>query len=102
MEYQTVTEKIFAPKISDESLEELLKHLHPLSMIATRKMFQGPTRANIPLYVVTCRKSKYSERLRVRYSSYKVDTFRSVSFKMHQMQQKGTHQRELSRTDYLQ
>ena len=67
--------KIFAPEFREESLEELLKYLLPLGVVAIRKMFQDPARVNTPLYVVTFLGSRCPERLRVGYNSYKVDTY---------------------------
>ena len=45
--------KIWAPEFGNDTLQEMLKYLEPHNVVAVRKLFNNPTRAHTPLFVLT-------------------------------------------------
>jgi len=67
--------KIYAPEFLDSSLEEILSYLKPEGVIGIRKLLNDPRKVKVPLYVLSFIGNKCPDRLKTRYSYYKVDPF---------------------------
>lgn len=66
--------KIFAPQLSEETLEEILEILSPLKVVSVRKLFNDPARSHVPLYVLTFL-GTLPTTLKVGYISYNIEKY---------------------------
>jgi hypothetical protein len=72
---QTVSGKIFAPEVSNESLDFLLSMLQPSGVVSIRKLLNDPAKTHVPLYILTFLGSTLPSHVTMSYSRYRVDPF---------------------------
>ena len=69
--------KVYAPELSQVSLEDILDALSPHKVVAVRKLLSDPAKAHIPLYVLTFL-GPTPAVIRVGYVNYTVDRYYPV------------------------
>jgi hypothetical protein len=67
--------KFYAPELQDEQLDNILSTLETSGVVSIRKLFSDPTKANIPLFVLTFLGQTCPEKVTIGYSVYKVDKY---------------------------
>ena len=60
--------KIYAPELSELSLEEILELMKHAGVVSVRKLFWDPNRASVPMYVLTFLDTNRPEKIRIGYS----------------------------------
>ena len=66
--------KIYAPELSQDSLEEVLEALAPHRVVAVRKLLSDPAKSHVPLYVLTFL-GLTPPSLRLGYVNYTIDRY---------------------------
>ena len=72
---QTVSGKLYAPELADETLDDLLQYFKPHGVVMVRRMFQDPNRSHAPFFVLTFLGTKCPPSIKAGYSIYKIDTY---------------------------
>ena len=66
--------KVYAPELSQDSLEEVLAALAPHRVVAVRKLLSDPAKSHVPLYVLTFL-GLTPPSLRLGYVNYTIDRY---------------------------
>ena len=72
---QSVQGKICATKLLDESLPNVCTALRSSSVVDVRKLLNDPTKAHVPLFVLTFFGSTCPQNITLGFSRYRVDSF---------------------------
>lgn len=67
--------KIYAPELTDMTLEEILDELADFGVISIRKLLRDPTKSHIPLYVVGFLRDACPTDIQIGFSNYKIDPY---------------------------
>ena len=77
----SVQGKIYAQNLIDAELEEILEELKDQKVIKVEKLLKDPTKANVPLFLLTFSGPTCPEKVVIAYHRYKVDLAIPNSFK---------------------
>jgi len=67
--------KLYAPEFAGETMEELLGLLEPYGVVAVRKLLSDPSKAEVPLFVLTFLSSTCPKSIRTAYTILRVDPY---------------------------
>ena len=72
---QSVQGKIYAPELLEITLPDLLTALRPSGVIDVRKLLNDPSKAHVPLFVLTFFGSSCPQHVTLGFSKYRIDPF---------------------------